>query len=263
MAWTNDWHHWLWTGFSLVETGNNALIFHHGIGFVWEALCGYSMILVTLATLWRTIYSGTAIVRQQARSLFLISLLPLFTNLTYLLAIPGTEGVDWSPIFFSAAMAGFWATVYGRGFLRIAPIARETLIESMTDGVFVLDPENILVDYNLAAQRIFGVEYHHLRKSIDLLSQNWPAIAVLESASENVPEHNIIETTQGVFDVRLTYLKDKQRQIIGKLIVFRNITALRQSEQSLAKRLAEIQALHADLQHSQAQLRMVLNPFLL
>ncbi len=141
LAWTNDWHGWLWSGFTQAE-GNNTLVFHHGPGFLWAAVCGYILISIILVTLWRAAHFGTAIIKQQARLLFAICLLPLFTNLTYLLKIPGTEGVDWSPIPFSFGVLAFWATLYGRHFLKIAPIARETLIERMIDGMIVLDKEN-------------------------------------------------------------------------------------------------------------------------
>ncbi len=41
MAWTNDFHNLLWTDFTVTGLGQNAVIFHHGPGFLWTSITGY------------------------------------------------------------------------------------------------------------------------------------------------------------------------------------------------------------------------------
>ena len=53
LAWTNDFHGWLWSGFTRSELGDNTVIFEHGPGFVWAVIVGYLMVGVIVVNLWQ------------------------------------------------------------------------------------------------------------------------------------------------------------------------------------------------------------------
>jgi|GEM_PF-141471 len=80
-------------------------------------------------------------------------LLPLFGDFFYLGgATP--DGMDPIPVIMTVTSALYMWALASRGLFHVVPIARDNLFESMRDGVFVLDMEDRLVDYNAAASEI-------------------------------------------------------------------------------------------------------------
>jgi len=77
LAWTNDFHGWLWSGFTRSELGNNSVIFEHGPAFIWVVTVGYLMVGTIVVNLWRASHQGPELSRKQARVLFL----PVFSLL--------------------------------------------------------------------------------------------------------------------------------------------------------------------------------------
>lgn len=255
LTWTNELHGLVWTGFTRSDAGENVVVFEHGPGFSVIVITGYAMILTLIVTLWMASRRGSELSRRQARLLFLASLIPVVSNLLYLFEFQGIEGVDWSTITFSISGVFFLLALYGTRLLDLAPIARHTIIEQMDDCVLVLDANHQAVDFNLAAQKIFGVNKQHIGSPIHLVMQGWPEIVnLLSPDSEGHPHPTIVHESEArVFDVNLTLLKDNRGQVYGKLMVFSDITKRYQAEKALESRLSEIHELHENLQQAQAQ----------
>jgi hypothetical protein len=95
LAWTNDWHGWLWAGFSVSQFGDNTVIFEPGPAHIWTTVTGYFIILLIVIPLWQATLSGPALSRRQARWLLLGTLVPVAANLVYILQSHEYTGVDW------------------------------------------------------------------------------------------------------------------------------------------------------------------------
>jgi len=256
LAWTNEWHGWLWSGFVKSKFGDNTVIFEHGPGYLWAVITGYLMILIIIMPLWQASRRGSVFSRRQARLLFFSSLIPILGNLFYVFQPPEHKGVDWTSITFSISSLLFLSALYGTRLLDLVPIARHTMIERMTDCVLVLDVNNRVVDINLSAQDIFEITQNQVGNPINEIMSDRPKIIDLFSSEPDQTPH-ITLTYKGrerVFDTHLTLLTDPQGQLYGKLIVFSDVTERYQAEQALEQRLLEIQELHKNLQETQAQL---------
>ena len=255
LAWTNDWHGLLWSSFYRSEFGNNTVIFERGLGYPWGLVIGYLMNLVIILPLWRASRKGSDLSRRQARLLFVASILSVVGNTIYLIGNQQLRGVDWTPIIYSILGILFILALYGTRLLDLVPIARYTMIEQMSDCVLVLDKNNRIVDFNLAAQEIFEIDQNHLGKQIEVVLGHWPEIIDLFLSDSNKTSQLPIEHGGRirVFDTHLTLFKDNYGRSYGRLLMFSDVTKRHQSEQALAQRLFEIQELNKDLQESQAQ----------
>lgn len=80
-------------------------------------------------------------------------LLPLAGDFFYLGGVT-PDGMDPIPVIMTVTSALYMWALASRGLFHVVPIARDNLFESMRDGVFVLDMEDRLVDYNAAAAEI-------------------------------------------------------------------------------------------------------------
>lgn len=78
---------------------------------------------------------------------------PIFGNVIHVSGIIPLE-VDLTPVLFIIAYILFTYALFEFSFLDIVPIARKRVFEEIVDGLFVLDPEGVIVDLNKAAHNI-------------------------------------------------------------------------------------------------------------
>lgn len=253
---TNELHGWIWTGFK--EIGGNIVIFEHGPGFLWVTASSYLMTLTIIANLWMASRKGSAISRQQGRLLFYAILVPVAANFVYLFGIDGMEGVDWTSITFSITGVLFLRALYGQRLLDLIPIARDKLINSLADGMVVLDAQNRIIDINQTAENMIALPAE------ELLGKNLTdIIPPTRSFLEQPVEHEINDELEvGIdqkryFDFLISPLRDGPKGIIGRLIIFREITERKENEirlLQLTKELQETQAQVIEQQRTLAKL---------
>lgn len=231
LAWTNDWHGWLWSGFTRSDIGDNTVIFEHGPGYLWAVVTGYLMILVIILPLWQASRRGSELSHRQARLLFAASLIPIVGNLLYLFESPQLRGLDWTPISFSLAGVLFLLALFGTRLLDIVPIARDKLINSLADGMIVLDMHDRIIDVNQAAARMVDSQ------PATLIGKGLAEVGLFPHSFSTRPPDQEIKTELEIgtidkryFDVLLSPLRDGRGKLLGALIIFRNITERKENE---------------------------------
>ena len=158
LAFTNEWHGLLWPTVTPVGAPeDNLALYGHGIAF-WIGSVGYSYLLMMIGTilLLRAAMRFPAIYRRQAGMLTLAVLMPWGVNIVYVAGFSPIPGLELTPLVLV-----FTGTIFAWNILRLrlldlAPVARDTLIETMADGMIVLDAGDRVVDINPAAQRFLG-----------------------------------------------------------------------------------------------------------
>lgn len=231
LAWTNDWHGWLWSGFERSAYGDNTVIFEHGPGYLWAAVTGYLMILAIIVPLWQASHSGSEFLRRQARLIFYAGLLPVLGNLFYLFQPPEFKGVDWTPISFSISGILFLLALYGTRLLDLVPIARDKLVAHLSDGMIVLDPGDRIIDANQAAADMIQSTLEGLIGK--KLSEVFPFALALSGHTPKQEIRTDLEVgsrDKRYYDVLISPLLEDRGTVIGRLIVFRNITERKEKE---------------------------------
>jgi len=117
---------------------------------MWLMLCSGVVILVRYAA------SSSQALRRSALIVLGAMFVPFATNI---LIIAGATpyGIDLGPfsVLLSGGLCG-WAMAKRR-FLDLLPVARERVLESLHEGLVILDLEGRVVDFNPAAARLFGL----------------------------------------------------------------------------------------------------------
>ncbi len=244
---TNEWHYLYWSSFSFNPVGDNVLVFHHGPAFTMVAIIGYLIITTMVIGLLRMIIRSGKNTRRQGLILLFALLAPALSNLLYLIEIPGMEGIDWTSVFFSLSGLLILFAVLDTSFLNIAPVARDRMIEGMTDGILVLDAASRIIDFNLASQKIFGLQEKDVGKSLATALSDFPVIAdlYLKASVENIAVQ-VGEKKEDVryFDTRFDLLEDHHGDLLAKIIVFRDITEHYQAEAALHERVKELKSIY-------------------
>ncbi|MGC9398682.1 MAG: histidine kinase N-terminal 7TM domain-containing protein [Anaerolineae bacterium] len=150
----------------------------------------------------------------------------------------------------------------------IMPIAVDTVIESIDDGVMVLDHEQRIVHLNPAAQAMLGAPaFDPNEEEIRTLLPQ--AVAVLENAQAHTGLQEIVIPHDGksrYYELRSSPLYDQHKNFAGQLLLLHDITHRKEVEQELrqAKEAAEAanQAKSVFLANMSHELRTPLNAIL-
>ena len=181
--------------------------------------------------------------RQQYFVIMAGSLLPWpFVLLEELIHLQLFPGVSLVPLAFLAG-----SIINARGLAQhqvfdIMPVALDNIIESMGDGVLVLDPQQRIVHLNPAAQTMFTSE-------AKLIGEPLATIAPQVEAEDRFQEDDhavwelVLRAEEGecYYDARLSPLYTHRRVLAGWLLMVHDITARKETEEELrqAKEAAE------------------------
>ena len=138
----------------------------------------------------------------------------------------------------------------------LLPVAHHTVLENMLDGVMVLDTEDRIIDLNKSAQEILGINLNEaLGKAAGSALPAWQEAEVQSTQKQDVHVEFLMKGTEKRnIDLSTTALYDHRNQPYGKLVMLRDITnikhienALRETNENLSQKLAEIEALQIKL----------------
>ncbi|MEI6821944.1 MAG: histidine kinase N-terminal 7TM domain-containing protein [Bacteroidota bacterium] len=270
LAFTNDYHHLLWSGFEWSPDKNNILIYYHGVWF-WVATF-YAFLLMILGDiiLIASFINYPANYKRQIWYLIIGGIFPFITTLLYAIRLSPLIGLDISAIGFIFTGIFIFIGLTREQFLDLVPVARHLLIEKMSDVVLTLDNSERIVDINPAGKLVLKFDNNITGTKIT------EALPILKSfISEKI---KVIEKREEVFidkpiskwfDVMITPLMDKKSNYTGSLLVLRDITAKKENEDKLHNlniQLKESEQKLQDLNNQKDKLFSViahdlLNPF--
>jgi PAS domain S-box-containing protein len=219
------------------------MIYHHGPGF-WAAVAFYySMAILAIYFLARAALRTGGPYRRQMIWLILSVIAPMVGSILYLLGPAPLAGLDTTPISFSFAGLFLTWNIFSYQLFDLMPVARDALIENMTDGVVVLDAQNRIVDINTAARRfLWPTPESPIGRPARAVIETWPdLLARYRDVTEAQAEIRVGKDTPRDLDLRITPLYDRKKHLTGRMIVLRNITERKRAELAL-------QELNADLE---------------
>jgi PAS domain S-box-containing protein len=230
--------------------------------------------LLGVALLIRTFVHAPRLYRVQAGALVIGALLCLAGDVLSILGLSPFPQLYLTPFSFTVLGLIIAWGLFRLRLLDMTPVARDAVIENLTDGVVVLDGQGRIVDLNPAAEAIIGYPATKLigRSAVQLLSSQPDLIERYRDVEQAHAEVAlVVPVAQGVwldgqpapvrasgpvegqvtqadeelgrryFDLRITPLRDWRGHFRGRLFVLRDITDHRETETELrrAKEAAE------------------------
>lgn len=192
------------------------------------------------------VFTGTAILgwmiirrpgfRWQGTTLLLAVILTATANTVDILNLWPDLGFRLTPLSLLVCIPVSVLTLVPFSRLDIVPVARGTVIETMRDGLLVLDTDSQILDLNPAAARIFGTTLARVKgKRLAEMWPAWPEDAGKLSARSRPTE--VVRFQQGdqsqAYEVTSSRLRDWRGQVVGQVLVLREVTARKQAEQAL------------------------------
>ncbi|OGP63677.1 MAG: hypothetical protein A2V65_08155 [Deltaproteobacteria bacterium RBG_13_49_15] len=237
MVLTNEFHGMIWSEITPMP-GKEAEILHYKHALWFWIHAAYNYILLA----WGTIHLATSgisnfkIYKLQSISILVAAIIPWIGNALYLIGYSLLDGMDMTP--FALTLTGLiigWSMFRHKLFL-IVPFARDKLIEIIADGVVVVDSQNRIVDVNPSARRILKNRFElDVGKKIDdsLISDTHPSLSLFDEMEINKEIQITDKAGSKYLNVTVTFLKDRKGEDSGKLIIFRDVTKSKHSEDAL------------------------------
>lgn len=213
---------------------------------------GYAYLLL----LWGTWQLGRVAAREgtlrraQAGVMLAGILLPWLGNFLYVFGKNPFPGLDLTPFCFTLTGLAFAWGLFRLNLFNLLPVARSAVIENMPDGVIVLDAGDQVMDVNPAARKTLGVESTEIVGQLAdvVFSKYFPLPVSVRQMPETLTEvmsSRLAETQY--FNVLVTPLKNRNRQITGRIITLHNATLLKRAEIRLRASQQQLETQNAEL----------------
>jgi PAS domain S-box-containing protein len=252
LVWTNEYHQLIWQRITLNTSGPfHILNYDHGIGFwICNSFANLCLLFGTVLLL-RSFRHGARLYGLQVITFVVGASAPWVGNAVYVLDLSPWPGLDLTPFAFTITAIAVAFGVIQFHFLDIVPIARDSVIESLTDGVIVLDEQNRVVDINAAGLRALGTTIRAvIGQPVAQVTARWSQFVERYHTAIDINEEMVVDVGNQVpqyVTLQITPIYDHQRRLRGRLIVWHNITALKHTEAELRERNADLLRLQHDL----------------
>lgn len=254
LAATNEWHHLVWINFLPGAPGSNMIIYQHGPGYYWTTAWIYIYVLGGCLLLIKAIFRSSKLHRRQAGLILLGAVIPMIGGSLYVLRIT-PPSINITPMSFLLTGLVFLASLRFQRTFDLIPIARDQLVESMDDGVLVLDMHNRVIDLNPAAEQLVSKTVPWVGQPVDQILQKWPELCKFCSDRQETKAEILVELNQVRWiKVRISPLCDLRGHLTGRLIVLHDMTQhyqvemeLRQANVRLHQQLLAIEKLQDQL----------------
>ncbi len=242
LFWTNESHHLVWkpeTG--IMQSGGLTLV-DAEYGLMFYVFYAYTYILLVTGSSLTIVEALRAppLFRAQAIMVIVAMAFPLVGNIIYVLF--GAD-LDLTPFFFlPTSLALTWAIRRYR-LLDIIPPAQNAILQSLRDGVILLDRQRRVLFMNLAAERILST------RAEKCLGQ--PAEAVCPAPSKAILSligtgEKFAETTlpsggqPRQYEIHVSPMQASQKKAapesVSHLVIFHDVTEQKQAEFTLKRR---------------------------
>lgn len=243
LAFTNEYHHWLWSSFSPISPETNIMAYHHGFWF-WIGYTLYSYLLLLTATRYLFYFLHFNRYRKvyviQGWLVTFSGLCPWIVSFFYIFNLNPVEGLDITPISTTLCSILFCWSILKSTFLNLVPVARETLVETLPIGILALDNQNRIQDINHTAMLFTGIQTDNIVGMT--VSQVVPATSSMSESIESIDTPLQVETTVEGYTKSFRIIKQPIKNIHGsRLITIFDITEeiTRQKELIQARKKAE------------------------
>ena len=257
---TGSHHNWHYASTAVDLSGPFPLLdikagpwYYVHIGYFYISLFTGNFILLTRFKHLDQVY------KKQTHLLIIAGFFPWFFNLAYILGFKPFGHIDLTPFSFL-----FMYLIVGVALLRfrlfdINPIVRDKIIASLDKGILVLDTKKRIIDanpymlelLNLRKRKLIGERIEHI----------FPKNQELSTSAEDKSNHKIeidflLDAKRHKFLlVSFTPILDRNKDLIGTILVFDDISEERESSEKIKKQAEELQ----DLNHLKDKLFSIIS----
>jgi PAS domain S-box-containing protein len=237
LVFTTDLHGLVWQEIGLRTTVNFSLLqVTYGPWFWIHSVYSYTLLLAGAYFIVRSVRHMWGPYRGQAVALLMAMAAPWIGNIVYLSDLSPIPYLDPTPFAFTISIIALVWGIFGFRLMDLSPVARDMVVEEMSEGMVVLDAQARIADINPAAEQLLAISAAQaIGRPMAEVLRAWPQVldrfgGILETSDEITVGSG---DTRRWYEVRISPLKDRRQRVAGRVITVRNITARKQVEERL------------------------------
>lgn len=246
LVWTDGWHSLMRRDIRLDLAGAFPVIAkQYGPAFYVHAAYAHALNLAAWVMLIRAVIRQKRFYKRQAVALLCGVSLIVVPNILYVIGISPVQRLDLTPVFFGPAGLLIAWGIFRYKMLDLVPLARSTVIETMSAGVIVLDLQDRVLDINPAGERILGLPVNQaVTRHVQEVCAGVPelAAACIDSSSVHIEFSMELPEAQPIYQALLSPLLDGRDSLIGRLVVIHEVTDQRLAQRALLEQQRKLAA---------------------
>lgn len=226
LIWTDKYH-----GFFYGGARTTTAILSGGPWFFVNATYLYLLNLGTLFILARAALRKKGLYARQVMILIAALILPWFGNILSLAGLSPLPGLDLTPFLFTLCGLILAYGLFKYKLMDIIPVARDFLVEHLSEGIVVADDRNRLVDVNPSARRILGLTQTSLGAEFPwgIADVDGLAAPFAQVEATNFP----LKVGDNWYDVQVSKFSEKRRSLQGRIFMLRDMTRQKRINEEL------------------------------
>jgi diguanylate cyclase (GGDEF)-like protein/PAS domain S-box-containing protein len=255
--WTNGWHH-LWDANVRLRTSGGLQVVESDQGPLYWLLAiyyGYGLTLLATGLLAQAFWHARGVYRNQYGLLLLAVVVALGPSLLSEAHLTPWPDLDLAPLGLAISGPLLAYALFHYRLLDLVPIARTQLVDIMQDAMIVLDRQNRVIDINPAALALTGwTGRSPVGQPAGVVFANWPDLVARHADIFETDAHIQLDPTHAM-QLSITPLHDAAGHTSGRLIMLRDISALKQAERDLQTANTQLRAHLARIENLQTELQ--------
>lgn len=242
MVWFNDYHKLFYRSTDVVQVeGISIFEFEAGPWYNVFTIYFYILLVIGVLLLIRRFRQGDTVFRKQNRAILIGAMVPWGANILYKLGLSPFGNVDLTPFAFLITAFVIGIALFRWKLFDIIPVARERVIDSMNDGVLVVDSKMRIIDAN---NRMIS----YLKLTLDdVLGAPLFDVLPLDEERYKQIEDDIeepLDLTKGGntrnYEFKASTLVDRNKVYSGRLFLFRDVTESKKAREDFRLQAQEL-----------------------
>jgi PAS domain S-box-containing protein len=237
-----------YTGITVAPDSFSGFHVDHGIGFYLWVVFAYVLTIGSLGMFVDWFRRSTELYRRQAAMVIVAGVAPLIGNALY---VTDVVAIDPTPFGFAVASAALAFGVFEFRLTEVAPVARESLMRNIQDGVIVVDDQGRIREVNPAARSLLDLEDDVVGTQANAAFDG--RLGEVASALDDADQQTLVSIPQddGVrhVDVRVWAQSDTRDRALGHVLYLRDVTAERRRERELERQNEQLDRFASVVSH--------------
>jgi len=234
LAVTNGSHQLVWVKFTADANNPNVLNYHYGPAFWVGAVYDYTLILIAS---WNMVWAAlnlSNLYRRQVGAITIAASLPWVGNLLYILNKNPFPGQGYTSITFLLMGILLAWSMYRHQLFDFTPLAREQIVDLLTEAVIYIDRQRQIGDINFSAKSLIDMDDEIIGKDAHQILAKWPYLEsrFRDRVEELTDIRNIQDIDGNWYEFRISPLL-QQEIPQGWLVILRDITEQKELEAAL------------------------------
>jgi len=226
LVWTNSRHQLIFPDYYIIGSGSFPMLgLTHGPLWWVIIMYHYALTVVLSAILIRQVFISSGYYRSQAGVILAAVGVVWLNNAIYVTGNSPVPNMDTSSIAFVIVAGAMAWGFYRYRLLDILPIAKGEIFQSLDDVIIVTDGENCVLDINPAAESLFKMKASNIIGQTGLSRfKEYPQFEQIINAVQPSEIHLDLDNEKRVYDLRISFIADRNKLKRCKVIALREIT---------------------------------------